>query len=75
MTFRELTELQEMSRNAAHMSAIKDKAETNGWDKVDESRRWIAAGYGSRPNMDEQQEKDPVWRWIVAGYGSRLHMD
>jgi len=30
MTFRELTELQEKSRNAAHKSAIMHMVETNG---------------------------------------------
>jgi len=30
MTFRELTELQEQSRNATHMSPITHRVETNG---------------------------------------------
>jgi hypothetical protein len=30
MTFRELTELQEKSCNAAHTSAVRHRVETNG---------------------------------------------
>jgi hypothetical protein len=52
MTFRELTELQEQSRNAAHMSTLTHRVETNGWNQLDHSRRSIAAGNGSRPGMD-----------------------
>jgi len=46
MTFRELTELQLMSHNAAHKSAVRHRVETNGWNQLDHSRRWIAAGDG-----------------------------
>jgi len=45
MTFRELTELQEKSRNAAHTSAIMHMVETNSWNQLDRSWRWNAAGY------------------------------
>jgi hypothetical protein len=79
MTFRGLTELQEQSRNAAHTSAITHKVETNGWNQLDHSRRWIAAGDGSRPEMDRGQrwmtrvgsrpEMDHGRRWIAAGDG------
>jgi len=55
MTFRELTELQEQSRNAAHTSAITDRVETNGWNQLDHSLRWITAGNGSQPGMDRGQ--------------------
>jgi len=43
MTVRKLTELQEKSRNAAHMSAFTHIEDTNGWNQLDRSRRWIAA--------------------------------
>lgn len=39
MTFRGLVELQEKSQNAAHMSAILHRVETNGWNQLDHSRR------------------------------------
>ena len=39
MTFRELTELQEKSRNAAHKSAIMHMVEKNGWSQLDHSQR------------------------------------
>jgi hypothetical protein len=55
MTFRELTELQEKSRNAAHTSAIMLIEETNGWNELDHSRRWIPSGDGSRPDMDRER--------------------
>jgi len=42
MTFRGLRELQEHSRNAAYTSAIMHMVETNGWNQLDRSRRWIA---------------------------------
>jgi len=58
MTFRELTELQEKSRNAAHKSAIMHKVETNGWNQLDHSRR-----DGLWPEMDRGR------RWIATGYG------
>ena len=57
MTFRELTELQEMLRNAAHTSAIMHRVETNGRNQLDHSWRWIAAEDGLRPT------------WIAAGDG------
>jgi hypothetical protein len=60
MTFRELIELEEKSRNAAHTSAITHPVETNVWNQLDHSRREIAAGNGSRPEMD------PVRRWMAA---------
>ena len=63
MTFRKLTELQEKSRNAAHKSAIMHMVETNGWNQLDHSRKWIVAGDGSRPEMDRGQ------RGIAAGDG------
>jgi len=75
MTFRGLTELQEQSRNAAHTSAIMHMVETNGWNQLDHSRRWvatrrIAAGDGSRQDMDRNR----IWmddrRWMT-GDGSR----
>jgi len=66
MSFREVTELQEQSRNAAHTSAITHRVETNGWNQLDHSRRWIAAGNGSRPDMD----RDLIWmddrRWMTG---------
>jgi hypothetical protein len=65
MTFSELTELQEQSRNAAHTITISQRVETNGWNQLDHSRRWIAAGNGSRQEMD----RGP--KWIAAGDGSR----
>jgi len=73
MTFRELTERQELSRNAAHTGAIMHRVERNGWsqmdrDQMDRGRRRIAAG-------DGWQEMHPVQRSIAAGYGSRLDMD
>jgi len=63
MTFRGLTELQEQSRNAAHTSAIMHRVEMNGWNQLDRSWRWIAAGDGSRPGMDRGLRR------IAAGYG------
>jgi len=57
MTFRGLTELQEQSRNAAHMSAITHRVETNGWSQRDRGRKWIATGYGW---MDDR-------RWMTGG--------
>ena len=52
MIFRGLTELQEQSRNAAHTSAIMHKVDSNGWNQLDHSRRWIVDGDGSRPERD-----------------------
>jgi hypothetical protein len=69
MTFRELTDLQEQSRNAAHTSTITHRVEMNGWNRLDHSRRLIAAGNGSRPEMDRGR------KWIAAGNGSRPEMD
>ena len=64
MTFRGLTELQEQSRNAAaHTSAIMYTVETNGWNELDHSQKWIAAGDGLRPEMDSGR------KWIAAGDG------
>jgi len=57
MTFREPTELQEKLRNAAHMSAIMHRVETNGRNQLDHSQRWIVAGDGLRLT------------WIAAGNG------
>jgi len=85
MTFRGLTELQEQSRNAAHTSAITHWVETNAWNQLDQSRRWIAAGDGSRPEMDRgirgiaageglRPEMDNM-RWIPSGDGSRPVMN
>jgi len=70
MTCRELTELQEKSRNAAHTSAIMHMVETNGWNQLDRSRRWIMAGDGFRPQMDDK-------RWILSRDGLRpdMHRD
>jgi len=45
------------------------RVETNGWNQLDHSRRWIAAGDGSQPEMDRSR------RWIAAGDGSRQDMD
>jgi hypothetical protein len=62
MTFRELTELQEMSQNAAYernYAQWKPMAGTN----------WITAGDGLRPEMDCGQGG------IAAGKGLRLEMD
>jgi hypothetical protein len=59
MTFIELTELQEKLRNAAHTSAIMHTVETNGWTELDHSQKWIAAGDGLRPEMDDR-------RWITG---------
>jgi hypothetical protein len=53
MNVRGLTELQENSRNAAHTSTFTHIEETNGWNQPDRGRRWIAARYGSRTDMDE----------------------
>jgi len=69
MTFRELTELQEKLRNVAHTSAIRHRVEMNGWNQLDHSRRWIAAGDRSRPEIDRGR------RWIAAGDGSRPERD
>jgi hypothetical protein len=63
MTFIELTELQEKLRNAAHTSAIMHTVETNGWNELDHSQKWIAAGDESRPEMDSGR------KWIAAGDG------
>jgi hypothetical protein len=49
MTFRELTEQQEKSRNAAHTSAIMHRVDRNGYNQLEYSRRWIAARDGLRP--------------------------
>jgi hypothetical protein len=62
MTFRGLTELQGQSQNAAHTSAITHKVDTNGWNQLGHSRTWIAAGEGSRPEMDHGQR----WRTTVG---------
>jgi len=51
MTFRELTELQEKLRNAAHTSTMTLRVETNGWNQLDYTRRWIAARDGLQPEM------------------------
>jgi hypothetical protein len=45
------------------------RVDTNGWNRLDHSRRWIAAGDGSHPEMDRGR------RWIAAGDGSRQDMD
>jgi len=63
MTFIELTELQEKSRNADHTSAIMLIKETNGWNQLDHSRKWIVARDGSWPEMDRGR------KWIAAGDG------
>ena len=68
MTFGGLTELQEQSRNAAHKSAIMHRVETNGWNQLDHSRRWIVVGEGLRPEMDDK-------RCIPSGDDSRHDMD
>src|SRR5882757_6194637 len=68
MTVRELTELQEKSRNTDHTSAIMHMVETNGRNELDHSRRWIAAGNGLPPEMVNK-------RWILSGGGSRQDMD
>jgi len=79
MTFRGLTELQEQSRNAAHTSAIKHRVETNGWNQLDHSRKWIPAGYGLRPERHCGQRwltRDGSRAEMVRGsIGSRLDMD
>jgi len=85
MTFKGLTERQKQSRNAAHTSTITHRVETNGWNQLDHSRRWITAGDGSGAGMDRGrrviaagdgwQEMDLAWRWIVVGNGSQLDMD
>ena len=59
MTFRELTELQEQSPNAAHRSAIMHRVETSGWNQLDHSRREIAAGDGLRPEMVNKRWSRP----------------
>jgi len=68
MIFRELTELQEQSRNAAHTSTIMHRVEMNGWNQLDHGRRWIAAREGLRPEMDDK-------RWTPSADGSRHDMD
>jgi len=55
MTFRELTELQEKSWNVANKSAIMQMVETNGWNQMDHSRRWIMAREALRPEMDARR--------------------
>jgi hypothetical protein len=50
--FFELTELHEKLYNAAHTGTIMHTVETTGWNELDHSQKWIAAGYGSRPVMD-----------------------
>jgi len=52
MTFRDLTELQWQSRNAAHTSSIIHTVEKNVWKHPDHSRTWIAAGGGTWSEMD-----------------------
>jgi hypothetical protein len=52
MTFRQVTELQEQSRNAAHRSAITHRVEMNHRSQVHHRHREIEAGYGSRPDME-----------------------
>ena len=52
MTFRELTELQEKLRNAAHTGTIMHRIEMNVSNKLNHSRRWIAARDGSQPERD-----------------------
>lgn len=41
MTFRELTELQEKSQNAAHVSAINHQETMNGWNPLDRNYKWM----------------------------------
>jgi len=73
MTFRELTELQEKLRNAAHRSAIMHTVKMNGWSQLDHSRRWIAAGNGSWPERDCGRRW--MTRWIMVRDRSRPDMD
>jgi len=68
MTCRELTELQNKLRNAAHTSAIMHRVEMNGWNQLDHSRRRIVAGDGSRP------ERDGGRSWMTRD-GSRPEMN
>ena len=76
MNFRELTKLQEKSCNAAHMSAVMYRVETNGWsqrvhDQMDHNCKWTTAdgdrgwmtGDGSHPEMVLARI------WIETGYG------
>jgi hypothetical protein len=61
MTFIELTELQEKLRNAAHTSAIMHSGNewlepTGSQPEMDRGRRWIAAGEGLRPEMDDKMD-------------------
>ena len=67
MTFRVLTKLQERLRNAAHTSAIMHRVEMNGWNKLDDARRWRARA-GLRPEIDDK-------KWTPSGDGSRYDMD
>src|SRR5882757_5693373 len=78
MTFRELTELQEQSRNAAHPSAIMHSGNewlepTGSQPEMDRGRRRIAARDGLRPEMDDKRwipSGDGSWpKWIATGYG------
>jgi len=62
MTFRELTEQQEKSQNAAHKSPIMHMVETNGWNQLDHGRRWMTRD-GPSPEMDRGRI------WIATGYG------
>jgi hypothetical protein len=68
MTFSELTELQQKSRNAAHKSAIMHRVEMNGWNKLEHGRRWIAAREGLWVEMDHK-------RLTPSGDGSQHDMD
>jgi len=69
MTFRGLTELREQSWNATHRSPITHRVETNGWNQLDHSQRWVAAGDGSHPEMDRSR------KWIAARDGSQPERD
>jgi hypothetical protein len=73
MTFREVTELKERSRNAAHTSAIMYSG--NGWLEptgsppvMDRRRRRIVAREALRAEMDDK-------RWIPSGDESSPDVD
>jgi len=73
MTFREHTEQQEQSRNAAHTSAIMHWVENTGWgqiyrDQMDCGRKWIATGYGWMTRGGWLEVDDRRW---ISGDGSR----
>jgi len=67
MTFRELTELQKKSQNAAYERNYAHRGNewlesTGSRPEMDRNRRWMTRD-GSRPEMDRGRI------WIATGYG------